>query len=75
MDSHYSTGQAADLVGATEPRLNELVRRRLIDPAPCIVAGRRQWSIAQILRAAELLGLGDEECRVRLSIQEAQHVS
>lgn len=51
-----STGQVAAILGVTEPRLNDLIRRRKIDPAP-VVAGRRSWSAQQILQAAAYLGM------------------
>lgn len=54
-----STGQAANLLGVLEPRLNDLVRRGKIHPAPCLFAGRRAWSEFHIRQAAEILGILD----------------
>lgn len=51
-----STGAAARLLGSTEPRLAELVRRGKIQPEPQVIAGRRQWARQHILQAAEYLG-------------------
>lgn len=50
-----STGQAAALLGTTEPRLAEAVRRGRVQPPPPVVAGRRLWSTDHILAAARLL--------------------
>lgn len=51
-----STGQVARLLGMTEPRLNDLIRRQKIRAAP-ILAGRRLWTQADVERAADALGL------------------
>jgi len=52
-----STGQLARLLGTTESRISELVRRgRLADP-PIVIAGRRLWMPEQIAEVAGLLGL------------------
>ncbi|TAJ20855.1 MAG: hypothetical protein EPO65_02685 [Dehalococcoidia bacterium] len=56
-----STGQAAALLGRTEPQLAELVRRGRIQPPPAIFAGRRLWLAGQVRRAAELLHVDLEE--------------
>jgi len=50
-----STGQVARVLGVTEPQLAETVRRGKVDPPP-VIAGRRLWSPAHILQAAEALG-------------------
>ncbi len=68
-----STGEAARLVGATEPRLNNLIRKGKIQPAPGFFAGRRQWEQTHILQAAEHLGLLTDDLRRRLG-EEAAHV-
>lgn len=62
-----TTGSAAHLLGTTEPRLAETVRRGHVDPRPPILAGRRLWSRRHLLQAAEALGLLTEELRGRLT--------
>lgn len=52
-----STGEAARLLGTTEPRLAETVRRGKVRPEPRIVAGRRLWDEEHILQAAVSLGV------------------
>lgn len=52
-----STGPAADQIGSSEPRLNALIRRRVISPPPPIVSGRRLWYREHVLQAAGALGL------------------
>jgi len=56
---HYpcSTGEAARLLGTSEPRLAETVRRGHVRPPPPIVAGRRLWGPADLIQAARVLGL------------------
>jgi len=61
-----STGCVAQLLGVTEPRLNDLVRRGKVRPAPPVVAGRRLWTPEHVLRAAEVLGQSTAELRERL---------
>lgn len=46
-----TTGAVAALLGVTEPRLNELVRRGKIAPAPTVRAGRRLWTEDDLRRA------------------------
>jgi hypothetical protein len=58
-----STGEGARLVGTTEPKLADLVRRRRIKPEPEIVAGRRLWTPQLLLDAARALGLATLEVR------------
>ena len=62
-----STGQAAELLGTTEPKLSEEVRRGRVTPAPAIFAGRRLWMQEHLLQAAESLGLLSDELREKLS--------
>ena len=50
-----STGQVARLLGVTEPKLAETVRRGRVAPPP-IVAGRRLWDRDHIAQAADALG-------------------
>ena len=57
MKTPMSTGEVARLLGLTEPRLSELVRRGKIKPPPALLAGRRFWSREDIVRAARHLGL------------------
>ncbi len=52
-----STGQTAQFLGVTEPRLNDLVRKGRLDPTPDSVAGRRQWWPEHILAAAAAIGV------------------
>ena len=54
-----TTGQVARLLGTTEPRLSELVRRRKVVPPPPIVSGRRMWNHDHVRQAARALGLAD----------------
>lgn len=69
---HRSTGQAAQLLRTTEPRLAETVRRGKVHPPPLIIAGRRLWEPDQILQAAQALGLDVEAVRERLAEEGAQ---
>ena len=64
--SPLTTGAVARLLKSTEPRVAETVRRGRIKPEPTIVAGRRIWSIDQVLQAAEALGVDPDEVRERL---------
>lgn len=61
------TGRAARLLGITEPKLAETVRRGAVTPEPPILAGRRLWDAAHVLQAAEHLGLADDELCARLA--------
>lgn len=65
-----TTGAAALLLGTTEPRLAETVRRGHVTPPPPILAGRRLWTAEQLLQAADALGLLTDELRNRLSVAE-----
>jgi hypothetical protein len=71
MNQHHSTGQAAQLLGTTEPRLADMVRKGKIQPAPAVFAGRRLWDSAHILQAAEQLGVPTDELRRRLGQEPA----
>lgn len=62
-----TTGAAARILGTTEPRLAETVRRGHVSPPPPILAGRRLWSAGHLLQAAEALGLLTEDLRAYLS--------
>ncbi len=52
-----STGQVARTLGTSEPRLNDLIRRGKISPAPRLFAGRRVWEEVHIRQAARALGI------------------
>lgn len=59
------TGDAARLLGTSEARLSEIVRRGKIDPPP-VLAGRRIWSLRHVVQAAAVLGIPDVELYARL---------
>jgi hypothetical protein len=61
-----TTGDVARVLFSTEPRIAETVRRGRVDPPPMIVAGRRLWTHAQVLSAAEALGTLDGGLRERI---------
>ena len=69
-----STGESARLIGTTEPRLAETVRRGKIEPVPPILAGRRLWGPEHLLQAAKHLGLLTNELRSRME-KEVSHAS
>ena len=69
-----STGQAAQLLGTTEPSLSEEVRRGRITPPPAIFAGRRLWLPGHLLQAAKNLDLLTDELWETLS-PEVPHAS
>ena len=60
------TGRAAELLGTTEPRLAEAVRRGRVCPPPPILAGRRLWDRDHLIQAATYLGLMRDELRAIL---------
>ena len=69
-----TTGAVARLLNSTEPRVAETVRRGRVEPPPNIVAGRRLWSIDQVLQAAEALGVDQDVVRERLdTLAQQQH--
>ena len=70
--SPFTTGAVARLLESTEPRVAETVRRGRVKPPPVIVAGRRLWSLDQILQAAEALDLLTDDLRQQLT--EAAHL-
>lgn len=70
-----STGQVAEELRSSEPRLNGLIRRRKVAPPPPIVAGRRLWQREHLLQAASVFGVLSDELLERLDVQEAAHVS
>lgn len=67
-----STGEAARVLGTTEPRLAELVRRGLIQPTPEIVAGRRLWYAVHLRQAGKRLRLLDSVVFLRIAALEAR---
>lgn len=67
----YSTGQVAQMLGVTEPKVAELVRRGRLTPPPQIVAGRRLWGVDHVRKAAELLGLDPSSRLEALDAEEA----
>ena len=67
-----TTGAAAALLGTTEPRLAETVRRGHVTPPPPILAGRRLWSREHLLQAAEALSLLTEDLRAVLGEEVAR---
>ena len=62
-----STGEAARLLGTTEPRLSETVRRGKVKPEPTVIAGRRLWYLDQLIQAADALGLLTESLSLELN--------
>lgn len=66
------TGQAARLLGVTEPRLSEAVRRGHVSPVPSVLAGRRLWHREHLLQAAESLGVLTDDLRELLA-EEVGH--
>lgn len=66
MRTPLSTGQAARLLGVTEPRLAETVRRGKVRPEPPILAGRRLWDRSHLLQAAKALDVLTESVRAQL---------
>ena len=64
-----STGQVAEILGTTEPKLAETVRRGRVQPPPPIMAGRRLWGPDHVQQAAEYLGLWTDELRERLGLE------
>ncbi len=67
MQLPFSTGQVARFLLATEPQLNDLIRRGKIRPEPPIVAGRRMWHRHHITQVAEALGVLTDDLRAQLA--------
>ena len=67
MAEPQSTGGVASLLRVLEPKLNDLIRRGKIDPAPPVVAGRRLWNRTHILQAARHLGVLTEALKAELN--------
>lgn len=66
------TGDAAQFINTTEPKLSEAVRRGKVHPRPRILAGRRLWEREQLLQAAEYLGLLTDALRAELTEEVAR---
>lgn len=66
MHTPTGTGKGARAIGATEPQLNDLIRRGKVRPEPPIIAGRRIWQREHLLQAAEALGVLTDELRAKL---------
>jgi hypothetical protein len=62
----FCTGAVVRLLGTTEARLQELIRRGRIQPPPPISAGRRQWYAAHVVQAAKVLGVVSPDLEARL---------
>lgn len=60
-----TTGDAAKMLGTTEPQLAETVRRGHVDPPPPILAGRRLWAAQHIAQARAALKAQDDRRRKR----------
>lgn len=60
------TGRAAQILHTTEPLLSDTVRRRKVDPAPPIIAGRRLWCREHLIQAAEALGILTADLRAQI---------
>lgn len=60
MELPASTGQVAATLDTSEPKLNDLIRRGRIRPAPRVVAGRRLWNEIHVRQAARALGMSEE---------------
>lgn len=67
-----TTGAAADLLGTTEPKLSETVRRGHVSPPPPILAGRRLWSAEHLLQAADVLGVLTDQLRAQIAAEVAR---
>lgn len=73
MNYPTTTGAAARALDTSEPRLNDLIRRRKIDPPPPVVSGRRLWGATHLLQAAEQLGVPLEDLRERIGDVGGSH--
>ena len=54
-----STGAVARLIGVPEARIQHIIRRGRVCPAPTVAAGRRSWTYGQVLQAARELEVLD----------------
>lgn len=57
-----TTGAVAEALSVSEPRLNDLIRRGKIHPAPRVSGGRRFWEHEHFVQAALLLGIAVTTC-------------
>ncbi|MCP4036595.1 MAG: hypothetical protein GY733_06635 [bacterium] len=64
MKTPTTTGVAARILDTSEPRLNDLIRRRKVDPPPPVISGRRVWGEEHIRQAAQALGITDFESQL-----------
>lgn len=55
MADTMTTGQVADAVGISEPKLQDLIRRRKIAKPPK-VNGRRRWTVRDVERVRDVVG-------------------
>lgn len=55
LDRPITTGTVARLLGVPEPRLQDLLRRGKIHPAPPVQSGRRLWEPHHISAAARIV--------------------
>jgi DNA-binding transcriptional MerR regulator len=53
------SGEAARILGVTEPQLGSLMRRGRIQPPPRLLAGRRLWDEDHLIQAARALRVQD----------------
>jgi hypothetical protein len=63
-----STGVVARLLLTNEPQLSNLVRSGRLQPAPEVVAGRRQWLQVHVVQAAKALGVLTPDLEARLAV-------
>lgn len=75
MQFPLSTGQAAQVLGVSEPQLNHLIRKGRISPLPAVSAGRRIWMAAHLRQAAEQLGKLSAELdqAITRAVAEVEH--
>ena len=67
-----TTGQAARVLGVTEPRLNGLIRKGRLNPEPLVSAGRRQWEQRHLSEAAAALGISADAIQRKLACAVAE---
>jgi len=84
MNAIYATGQVADLLGLTEPQLNNYVRRGTIPRVEVGPGGRRLWTDHDVAVARRALDSRSRRCdkrnsagaqRAQVDAQEAGEVS
>ena len=72
MKQPLSTGQAARLLGVTEPQIAETVRRGKVKPEPTVFAGRRLWARHHLLQAADALGIRTNDLAETLGLAKPE---